>query len=174
MGDVFCTAAGNNSNNGLTPATPVASLTGLFSLYPLNPGDTVYVDTGAYQLVRNLVLGTQFSGVRIIGAGDRVVNPIWTAAPFLQMIRSPSGDWAMLAARTAVDATGNGYNGTYIGTVTPDPTRRQMMGLRFSTAKTATLAFRMLRRLTRRNSLSRRGSTFWGIRHLRRTSRLSR
>src|SRR5262249_25790544 len=43
-GDVFTTAPGNNANDGKTPATPVASLTGLLSLYQFHPGDTIYVD----------------------------------------------------------------------------------------------------------------------------------
>ncbi len=43
VGDVFCTAPGNDSNDGKSPATPVASLNGLLSLYTFHPGDTIYV-----------------------------------------------------------------------------------------------------------------------------------
>lgn len=50
-GDVYCSAVGTSSNDGLSPATPMDSLERLFGRYGLAAGDTVYVDTGTY--VRN-------------------------------------------------------------------------------------------------------------------------
>ena len=47
-GDVYCTAAGAATNDGLTPATPMADLNRLLEKYDLEAGDTVYVDTGIY------------------------------------------------------------------------------------------------------------------------------
>ncbi len=47
-GDVYCTAIGNDANNGLTPATPKASLQAVFDTYELAPEDIVYVDAGNY------------------------------------------------------------------------------------------------------------------------------
>ncbi len=121
VGDVFCTAPGNNSNNGLSPATPVASLTGLLSMYTFHPGDTIYIDTGAYDLYKNVTLGPQFSGVRIVGAGPRQVTPSLDGSAVLA--DGPVAFWRLgdFGGPTAVDASGNGYNGTYVGEVTPDP-----------------------------------------------------
>ena len=98
----------------------MASLTGLLSLYTFHPGDTIYVDTGAYDLVRNVTLGPQFSGVRIVGAGPRQVTPSLDGSAILS--DNPVAFWRLgdAGGTTAVDATGHGYDGTYIGGVTPD------------------------------------------------------
>ena len=120
VGDVFCTAPGNNANDGKTPAAPVASLTGLLSLYAFHPGDTIYIDTGAYNLVKNVTLGPAFSGIRIVGAGDRQVTPSVDGRAALA--DKPVALWRLgdAGGATAADATGNGYNGTYVGNVTAD------------------------------------------------------
>jgi hypothetical protein len=47
-GDVYCTAPGDDANNGLTPATPKASLQAVLDTYALAPEDVVYVDAGTY------------------------------------------------------------------------------------------------------------------------------
>lgn len=48
-GDIYTpAAAGNDANNGLTPATPKATLAGLFASTNLQAGDIVYIDTGTY------------------------------------------------------------------------------------------------------------------------------
>ena len=47
-GDVYCTAIGRASNDGATPDTPIDSLTRLLGRYKIEPGDTIYVDTGVY------------------------------------------------------------------------------------------------------------------------------
>lgn len=47
-GDVYCTAIGNDANDGLTPATPMASLQAILDNNNLAPEDIVYVDTGTY------------------------------------------------------------------------------------------------------------------------------
>ena len=49
-GDVYCSAIGRSTNNGLTAATPLNSLASLLGRYKVEPGDTVYVDTGVYAL----------------------------------------------------------------------------------------------------------------------------
>jgi hypothetical protein len=120
-GDVYCTAPGNNSNDGKTPATPVASLSGLLSIYTFHPGDTIYIDTGAYDLYKNVTLGPEFSGVRIVGAGPREVTPSVDGSAVLA--DGPIAFWRLgdAGGTTAVDATGDGYNGTYVGDVTPEP-----------------------------------------------------
>ncbi len=67
-GDVFTTAPGNNANDGKTASTPMASLAALLSAYTMHPGDIIYVDTGTYNGVRNIVLGPDDSGITIEGA----------------------------------------------------------------------------------------------------------
>ena len=48
-GDVWTpTAYGLDINNGLTPATPKATLANLIGTVPLAAGDVVYLDTGTY------------------------------------------------------------------------------------------------------------------------------
>ncbi|HIE11712.1 MAG TPA: hypothetical protein EYP62_08865, partial [Kiritimatiellae bacterium] len=55
-GDVYTTAAGSSTNDGLSAASPKDSLADIF-LYDLEPGDAVYVDTGEYDLNSDLVIG---------------------------------------------------------------------------------------------------------------------
>ena len=54
----------------------MASLTALLAAYDLDAGDVIHVDTGTYRLVRNIVIATQDSGVRIAGPviGERVLD----------------------------------------------------------------------------------------------------
>lgn len=61
-GDVYCTAAGNNANNGFLPATPKATLQGLLDAVDLEPGDVVYIDTGLYSANVTPVVGELDSG----------------------------------------------------------------------------------------------------------------
>ena len=68
----YCTAAGNDANDGLSAATPKATLAALLAAYDLEPGDTVYVDRGRYPLSATTRLiwsagGNQANPVRIVG-----------------------------------------------------------------------------------------------------------
>ena len=65
--DVFTTAAGDNSHDGKSAATPMRSLHGLLNAYDLTLNDVVHVDTGAYRIYRELVLDELDGGVRIEG-----------------------------------------------------------------------------------------------------------
>lgn len=47
-GDVWCTAIGNDSNDGLTPATPKATISNALSSYVIKGGCTIYIDKGVY------------------------------------------------------------------------------------------------------------------------------
>lgn len=68
IGDIYCSALGNNLNNGLSPATPKASLTNLLTSYTgiLTSGDIIQVDAGSYSDA-NVIINN--SGISIIGAG---------------------------------------------------------------------------------------------------------
>ena len=60
--DVYTTATGNSANDGLTPATPKASLQSVIDAYVLGPGDIVFVDTGVYRLDAGITLTDQDTG----------------------------------------------------------------------------------------------------------------
>ena len=45
----------------------MASLSALLNIYDLEPGDTVYVDTGNYTLINNVILTADDAGVTIQG-----------------------------------------------------------------------------------------------------------
>ncbi len=47
-GDIWCSAVGNDANDGISPSTPKNTLTNLLNTYKLRPGDTVFIDTGVY------------------------------------------------------------------------------------------------------------------------------
>jgi len=75
--DVYCTASGDDANDGLTPATPKATVQAIIDEYDLEPGDVVYVDTGTYVLTANVVVGTEDAGdatgqVTFMGSPDAV------------------------------------------------------------------------------------------------------
>ena len=62
-GDIYCTAPGDPANTGTAPEYPKASLEGILSQYAVQPGDTVYIDTGSYLLAENINLkGDRLSG----------------------------------------------------------------------------------------------------------------
>jgi hypothetical protein len=72
----YTTAAGDNANDGLTPATPKASIRAVVDAYDLADGDRLFVDTGTYNLLSNIVLTAEDSGVLIRGpqqTGHRAV-----------------------------------------------------------------------------------------------------
>ena len=75
-GGAFTTAPGNDANSGKSPDQPMASLTALLAAYTLQPGDIVYVDTGTYNLIKNVVLGPEDSGVTFEGpaGGGALLN----------------------------------------------------------------------------------------------------
>jgi hypothetical protein len=66
LGDVFCSALGNNGNSGTSSATPKATLTNLLASVTLTSGDVIYVDAGNYS-DNNLTLS--INGISILGAG---------------------------------------------------------------------------------------------------------
>jgi len=54
--DTFCTAAGSDSNDGLSSNTPMATIQAVIGRYHPTIGATVYVDAGTYLLSSDLVL----------------------------------------------------------------------------------------------------------------------
>jgi len=69
--DVYCSAPGNNANDGLTPATPKRTLKRLLRDYMLIPGDVVWIDTGLYNLDSTLELfdsGSPTQQIQYVGS----------------------------------------------------------------------------------------------------------
>lgn len=62
-GDVYCSAVGHDGNLGTRTNLPMASLATVLSRYNLEPGDTVYVDTGVYTNATPIQFGQQDSGL---------------------------------------------------------------------------------------------------------------
>ena len=48
VNDIYCEVVGNDSNDGLSPISPKATVGAILSTHDLEPGDTVYIDTGNY------------------------------------------------------------------------------------------------------------------------------
>lgn len=76
VGDVYCTAPGNSTNLGYSPAQPKARIQEIVNTYDVEPGDVVYVDTGLYPWTDVIELNEGHSGdatnrVTIIGSTNR-------------------------------------------------------------------------------------------------------
>ena len=63
VNDVYTSAVGNAGNDGLTTTTPRDSIQDILDTYDLEPGDTVYVDTGTYVLSSTITISVADSGV---------------------------------------------------------------------------------------------------------------
>ncbi|MBN1675367.1 MAG: right-handed parallel beta-helix repeat-containing protein [Kiritimatiellae bacterium] len=70
--DVYCSAAGDDANDGLSGGTPKATIKRLLREHALAPGDTVRIDTGAWLLDSTLQLfesGTESAPIAFVGNG---------------------------------------------------------------------------------------------------------
>ena len=87
-GDIYTTAIGDNANTGKTAADPVADLGVLIARYDLQPGDTIWIDSGFYVVDHELNLTEADSGdetgrVVIRGAGANATT----------LTRTNGADW---------------------------------------------------------------------------------
>ena len=64
-GDVFTSAAGNDSNPGTAPELPLRHLATAFQRFALEPGDRIFLDTGLY--AESLTIGPGSRGLAVIG-----------------------------------------------------------------------------------------------------------
>jgi len=76
--DLFCSAVGSDTHNGLSPATPVASLQTILTRYTLGPSNTVYVDSGTYSSSSNIIIDARHSGswdypISIVGVKNMTI-----------------------------------------------------------------------------------------------------
>lgn len=72
-GDVYCSAVGSPANMGLSAATPKDTLQGILDAWDLEPGDTVYVDTGTYTNFGTTSIG-QFDSGSVTGTARVVIQ----------------------------------------------------------------------------------------------------
>ncbi len=78
-GDRWCTAIGDDNNNGMAPGTPKKTINGILKKYTLQPGDTLYIDKGRYdEDIKNegAFNGSSTAFITVRGAGmlDTVLN----------------------------------------------------------------------------------------------------
>ena len=74
VGDIWCTAIGNDATGNGTPGKPYLTIAGLLAANTLTGGDTVFIDAGTYnlggnaQFFRTAVSGTATNQITFIGA----------------------------------------------------------------------------------------------------------
>ncbi|NLZ62663.1 MAG: choice-of-anchor D domain-containing protein, partial [Lentisphaerae bacterium] len=74
VNDEWCTAIGDDSNDGLSPATPMASVQAVLDTYNFGPGDVLHIDTGTYDLSTGIVINSgDKTGITLLGAATGVV-----------------------------------------------------------------------------------------------------
>ena len=71
--DYYVDAGGNDASNGLTPATPKRTVQAVIDRYTLKAGNTVWIDSGTYDLNSDITLdyldkGEKGSPIRFVGA----------------------------------------------------------------------------------------------------------
>ena len=66
----WTTQPGSDSNDGLSPATPKASVSAVLAAYHLVSGDVIRVDAGTYSVSTNIVITSDDAGVKIEGYHD--------------------------------------------------------------------------------------------------------
>ncbi len=64
--DIYCTAPGDDTHDGLSPATPKASLSALLAAVDLPPGAVVRIDTGTYVSTADTVVAAQDGGTALL------------------------------------------------------------------------------------------------------------
>ena len=73
--DIWCSAVGNDANDGATPATPKLTVQSVLSIYDLEPGDVVCIDTGTYSLTTDINVG-------IGDGGSTTADVVFEASPY--------------------------------------------------------------------------------------------
>ena len=86
--DVYCTAAGNDANDGKSPATPKLSIAAVGTSTNFMPGDVLYIDTGTYNLGKNSSVfactGTADARIAVKGSPNGTIITS-SADPILQI-----------------------------------------------------------------------------------------
>lgn len=124
--DEWASAPGHEANDGLSPATPKASVQAILAAYDLEPGDVVRIDTGTYPLASDIVVSAEDSGAAFVcspygvtfnradagtGVGWRLVgSATLTTAASTKYAGVPQRWMRMTGAKTGfhLDASGGG------------------------------------------------------------------
>ncbi len=88
----WTTAPGDDANDGLSPATPKASVRALLETYDFGPGDIIRVDAGEYLLAANITISEDDSGVTIEGYHDEMYPD---RVPILNRGNTASGNYVI-------------------------------------------------------------------------------
>ncbi len=114
--DVYCTATGSPASDGASPATPNTSLQFILDTYALQPGDTIWLDTGAYMLSDNITIGSEDQGdtgspLRILGSPNGTL--LDRNAPDMETSRvlTVTGDYVQLGDYVNPLQLSGGYYG---------------------------------------------------------------
>jgi len=73
-GDVFATTNGSPLARGISPGTPISSLSALLDLYDIEPGDVVYMDTGTYSNNSPILIDQLDAGFLLFGSTNSPVG----------------------------------------------------------------------------------------------------
>jgi hypothetical protein len=97
--DNWCTAPGDDANDGLTTSTPKATVAAIVSSYSLTAGDIVHIDTGTYTLTADILTRTD-------GRPTADAPVTFMASPYgVTMDRGSSGTAWRIAANNIVLTT---------------------------------------------------------------------
>ncbi len=118
VGNQYTTALGNNANSGATPGDPMASLNAVLAVYKPGAGDTVYVDSGVYNLPTNVEITAADSGVVIVGPTSGAnLGPGYQAVTLSDSPLAYYQFGEAAGSATAVDSSGHRLDATYVGGV---------------------------------------------------------
>ncbi|MFH0909620.1 MAG: right-handed parallel beta-helix repeat-containing protein [bacterium] len=101
LGDVYTQVAGSSTNLGFSPELPIDSIQTVLNIWDIEPGDTVFVDTGTYMLGDSITITPFDAGLRTDTSSGRVTIQGSTNQMFggsvLKMISLKSHDGIVLS-----------------------------------------------------------------------------
>jgi parallel beta-helix repeat protein len=125
--DEWCTAPGNDANDGASPATPKATVQALLATYDLEPTDVVRIDTGTYNLTEPIVVDAPDGGSSsapvtfeaspygvVVNRGSTATNtPAWSIAGDYVHVTTAASTKYPSAPQNWMKVTG-AYNGVFV------------------------------------------------------------
>ena len=109
VGDCYTLAPGNDANDGLTPATPKATVQSVLDTYTLGPNSLIVVDTGTYNAA--ITLDSSDQGVVLAGSpGGSVMSNGGTALQLNDADQNIIYDLQFSGNSTGIDSQASGTN----------------------------------------------------------------